>query len=60
MFRSKNTKFKIQSITLNAVVIPHQENTNVNTLPTLKRFPARGNTVANMCTQCVPKHCIGI
>ena len=38
MFRSKNTKFKIQSITLNTIVIPHQENTNVSVLPTYRNF----------------------
>ena len=33
-FRFKNTKFKIQSITLKTTVIPHQENINVGVLPT--------------------------
>ena len=39
MFKSKNTELKFQSTTLYTIfVIPHQENTNVSVLPTLKKF----------------------
>ena len=33
MFKSKNTKLKLQSTTLKIIVIPHQENTNISVFP---------------------------
>ena len=48
MLRSKNTEFKIQSTTLNTIVIPNQENTNVSVYP-LKEI-SWGNT---NCTKVV-------